>query len=302
MTDHDESTASKTGGRPRRRWLALAARVGRLLLSQPERTGDLVARSYDAAAGGYDGAWTDHMRHLSLAMLDRLDPPRGAACLDVACGTGFLTAELSRRTGRAATGLDASAGMLAAARAARGEECRFVWADAADYLAALPPRSVDVVTCGWALGYTRPIAVVRQIARVLRPGGRVGIIDNTLMSLREVLWAAARVFAERPAALRHVMRVRFLPRSSVLAAVMRACGLSVRWTGDGAKTYWCRDGRAAIDRLTATGAAAGFEFAADAEHTEAIFARFAEVMEERNGTDRGVPVTHRWLAAVGVRS
>jgi len=299
MTDYDRLSAARNG--PRRRWAALAARVGRLLLGQPERTADLVARSYDAAAGGYDVAWTDHMRDLSLAMLDRLDPPRGAVCVDVACGTGFLTAELTRRTGRRATGLDASAGMLAAARAARGQAGRFVWADAVDYLAALPARSVDVVTCGWALGYTRPVAVVRQIARVLRPGGRVGIIDNTLFSLREVLWAAARAFAERPGALRHVMRVRFLPRSSVLAALMRACGLSVRWTADGAETTWCRGGRAAIDRMRATGAAAGFEFAADAEHTDAIFARFAEVMEELHGTPDGVPVTHRWLAAVGVR-
>ena len=53
--------------------------------------------------------------------------------------------------------------------------------------------------------------------------------------------------------------------------------------------------------MRATGAAAGFEFAADAEDTDAVFARFAEVMEELYGTPDGVPVTHRWLAAVGVR-
>jgi anti-sigma factor RsiW len=57
-------------------------------------------------------------------------------------------------------------------------------------------------------------------------------------------------------------------------------------------------GRAAIERLTATGAAAGFEFAADPALRDAVFARFAEIIEARR-TERGIPITHRYLAAVG---
>jgi SAM-dependent methyltransferase len=282
----------------RRRWIALAARVARLALGQPRATADLVAASYDAIAPGYDAAWTEHMRDLSLEMLDRLAPRPGAEALDLACGTGFIAEELARRTGRRAVGVDASAGMLDAARHERGASADFVCADVAAYLASRPAASADVVTCGWGLGYTRPWRVLREAARVLRPGGRIGIIDNSLFSLAGVVWCSVLAFAERPEALVHVMKVRFLPGPRTLAAMMRLAGCRPLAAWGGAKTYCVADGAAAIRRLTATGAAAGFEFAADAAARDAIYARFAEIIGERR-TDAGVAITHRYLAAVG---
>ncbi len=91
------------------------------MISQSQRTSDLVRDSYDRIAGGYDQAWTDHMRHLTVEMLDRLAPAQGHECIDLACGTGFATGELAHRTGREALGVDASAGMLAMARQRRAD-------------------------------------------------------------------------------------------------------------------------------------------------------------------------------------
>ncbi len=241
------------------------------------------------------------MRDLSSEMLDGLAPPAGASCIDLTCGTGFLTAQLAERTGTRPVGVDASEGMLTEARKQYGRQCDFVCADVLGYLRRRPARSADVITCGWGLGYTRPLAVIYQIARVLRPGGRVGIIDNNLFSLAGVLWSAMSAFAERPGELCHVMDVRFLPHSSVLACLMRCSGLGVRACWDGRRTYHVPDGRAAIDRLTATGAAAGFEFAVEPEKREEIFARFAEIIEDRSAGSGSVSITHRYLAAVGVK-
>ena len=280
-------------------WLGLGIRVARLLCCQPERTGKLVRGSYDRIAEGYDDAWTHHMRDLSLRLLEQVSPPNGTNGLDLTCGTGFVTAELNRRTGRRTVGVDSSGGMLEIARCKYGERCDFVQADAVDYLRCCPRNSIDIVTCAWGLGYSRPLAVVREISRVLRPGGRVGVIDNTLFSLAGVIWASVLAFAEHPSALRHAMQVRFLPASCVLAAIMRASGLAVRAAYDGSRTYHVPDGRAAIDRLTATGAAAGFEFAAEEEQREEVFERFTEIIERTCMTDRGVAITHRYLAAVG---
>lgn len=283
-----------------RHWVQLAYRVAGCWL-RGNSTGELVSRSYDRIASGYDEAWTAHMRDLSLVMLDRLAPPGGAESLDLTCGTGFITAELSRRTGTRAVGVDASAGMLGEAKR-RHEDCIFVHDDVVRYLRGAPSRAFDVVTCGWGLGYSRPLIVLREIARVLRPGGRVGIIDNSLFSLAEVLWASLLAFAEEPGALRHVMRVRFLPGSAVLAGMMRICNLGVTHRADGSKTYHVQDGQAAIARLTATGAAAGFEFACDEAVRERVFRRFARIMEERYGTREGVPITHRYLMGIGRRT
>jgi ubiquinone/menaquinone biosynthesis C-methylase UbiE len=283
----------------RRKWAQLAWQIGRCWLDR-DNTADLVSRSYDRIAAGYDEVWTTHMRDLSLAMLDRLSPPGGSTCLDLTCGTGFITNELKRRTGGRAVGVDASAGMLETARR-NHPTCEFAQADAVEYLRSLPSRSFDVIACGWGLGYSRPLAIVREIARVLRPGGRVGIIDNSLFSLAEVLWTSILAFAETPELLTHVMRVWFLPGSAVLATMMRMNGLGVEYRTDGAKTYRVPDGQAAIARLTATGAAAGFEFACPPAERERVFNRFAELLEQRYGSGAGVPITHRYLMAVGKR-
>ena len=283
-----------------RHWFRLGLAIVRSWLGA-DRTADLVSRSYDRIADGYDSAWTSHMRDLSSAMLDRLAPPPGADCLDLTCGTGFLTAELARRTGGRVIGVDASAGMIDVARRLHGQRCEFVQADILPYLRTVRPRSLDVITCGWGLGYSRPLQVIRLAVRALRPGGRLGIIDNSLFSLAEVLWASMLAFAETPEALSHLMRVRFLPHSAVLAGLMRLHGLAVTHAADGSRSYRVADGQSAIARLTGTGAAAGFEFAAQDEVRDAVFRRFAEILEGRYRGQPAVRVTHRYLAAIGRR-
>jgi len=282
----------------KRHWARLGMQIVRSRLGR-DRTSEWISHSYDRIAGGYDDAWTNHMRDLSASMLDRLDLPKGATCLDLTCGTGYLTTELDRRTGGRVIGVDASAGMIRTARERHGHACEYVQADIVDYLRALPPKSFDVITCGWGLGYSRPLSVIRHAARVLRPGGELGVIDNSLFSLAEVLWTSILTFAEMPEALTQVMRVRFLPNSATLAAIMRLNGLAIRHQEDGKRTYTVPDGSSAITRLTATGAAAGFEFAAMEAGRDALFQRFAEILENRYKTNEGVPITHRYLMTTG---
>lgn len=328
---YTDGPAGGGGNRPatlkrRRRWVALARRVVHLARRQARPTADLVTQSYNRIAAGYDEAWTQHMRDLSQAMLDRLLGEKGdghlrgerrvaecagrrasepvpffpdARCIDLACGTGFVTSRLAELTSLPVTGVDASEGMLAQAKAHHGRRCDFVRADVLEFLRRQETASADIITCAWALGYGRPLATVRQAARVLRPGGRLGIIDNTLFSLAGVLRAAIATFAEYPDALDHVMRVRFLPHSAALAAMMRWAGLGVHHCVNGARRYLCPDGASAIARLRATGAAAGFEFAANPAREQAVFARFAEVIEDLYATDRGVTITHRCLVCIG---
>lgn len=99
--------------------------------------------------------------------------PRGVA-LDAACGTGRHTAKLVE-LGHQVIGVDASDEMLAVARAK---------VPAADLrggrLERLPvdDASVDLVTCALALTHVDDLGpVMREFARVLRPGGRVLISD-----------------------------------------------------------------------------------------------------------------------------
>ena len=99
--------------------------------------------------------------------------PPGLA-LDAACGTGHLT-RLLLGLGHRVIGVDASEAMLERARRDL---------PAADFrvgsLSALPaaPSSVDLVTCGLALTHVPALGpAVRELARVLRPGGRMVVTD-----------------------------------------------------------------------------------------------------------------------------
>ena len=101
-------------------------------------------------------------------MLDILDPKPGERILDLGCGTGHLTHAIAAR-GAEAEGLDASAEMIAAARAAY-PGIAFRIADGEDFSASQP---FDAVFSNAALHWmVRPEAVVERIARALRPGGR----------------------------------------------------------------------------------------------------------------------------------
>lgn len=97
--------------------------------------------------------------------------PARSVVLDVAAGTGDLSAE-ARRQGLVAVGVDLSMGMLQADRHnAASAQC-----DAAGLPVA--SASVDGVLCGYALrNFTDLPACLGEMARVLRPGGRVALLE-----------------------------------------------------------------------------------------------------------------------------
>ena len=93
---------------------------------------------------------------------------RGGKALDLGCGTGNYTLELKRR-GFDVIGLDASEGMLEIARS-KGLEC--VKGDA--YSLPFPDESFNLVLSVTMFEFIHePEKVLREIHRVLKPGGEV---------------------------------------------------------------------------------------------------------------------------------
>lgn len=170
---------------------------------------DTIAPRYDLLnriiAFGLDQVW----RRRTIRSLD-LAP--SSFVVDLACGTGDLI-RLAEHERYRVIGVDFALNML---RAAHGISSPLVEADAARL--PLPDASVDGIVSGFALrNFTDLTAVLREVARVLRPVGRVALLevdepDNPLLHLGHRLWF--RYFVPSiGAALSDGEAYRYLPRS-----------------------------------------------------------------------------------------
>ncbi len=102
-------------------------------------------------------------------------PADGGSVLDVATGTG-LVAELLLRDGHRVTGLDQSPDMLGVARERFGETVELVEGSAETLPFA--DASFDHLTFTYLLRYVDdPGAVVAELARVVRPGGTIAMLE-----------------------------------------------------------------------------------------------------------------------------
>ena len=146
---------------------------------QPLPTGEAKTRSvqamFDVIAPRYDlvnRIMTFRMdvgwRRRAIAALGL---PPGSTVVDLASGTGDLARELTDR-GMVPVGVDLSFGMLAAA------PVPFPRVQGDGAALPFPAASVDGVTCGFALrNFTDLFGTFDELARVLRPGGRIALLE-----------------------------------------------------------------------------------------------------------------------------
>ena len=132
---------------------------------------DAIAPRYNLVnrimTGRLDVAWRRRtVRELAL--------PAGSRVADLACGTGDFCRELVR-LGHRGVGFDFSMGMLRAAPPGAGR-APLVNADVLEL--PLPDSALDGATCGFALrNLTAVPPLFVELARVLRSGGRIGLLE-----------------------------------------------------------------------------------------------------------------------------
>jgi demethylmenaquinone methyltransferase/2-methoxy-6-polyprenyl-1,4-benzoquinol methylase len=206
---------------------------------------------FDRIAGRYDAlnslmsAGLHHRWRERAAERAKLGP--GDAALDVCCGTGDLTLELSGRVSPDGyvIGCDFSEPMLDLARgkaAQRGAAAvRFEWADALQ----LPYDAgrFDAVTVGFGVrNFADRDRGLREMRRVLRPGGRLVVLEFTEprrppFSTFYALWfdrivpVLGRLTRDPEAYAYLAESVHSFPDPAGLAAKMDAAGLGkIRYT------------------------------------------------------------------------
>jgi demethylmenaquinone methyltransferase/2-methoxy-6-polyprenyl-1,4-benzoquinol methylase len=142
-----------------------------------------LAPTYDRYARllsfGQDPRWRSFL-------VSRIEAGPGDTVLDVACGTGAVALELARRHGCRVVGIDQSPEMLAEAQrrveaAGLGGRVELREGRAEDL--PFDDEAFDGLTFTYLLRYVDdPAAAMRELARVVRPGGKIAMLEFSVPS------------------------------------------------------------------------------------------------------------------------
>ena len=174
---------------------------------------------------GLDSSWRREL-------VGALEVGPGELVVDLGAGTGDL-AELAAARGARVVAVDLALGMLRVARRRR-TAALLVQADAVSL--PLPSASVRAITCGFAVrNFSDPQSVFAECARVLEPGGRLGLLEvdeprSALLRLghrvyfRHLVPRVGAMLSEREAYAYLPASVEYLPGEAELRALLASCG------------------------------------------------------------------------------
>lgn len=139
-----------------------------------------VVDQFTRQAAGFARSATARNQEILDQIVRMAEPYSSDEMLDVACGPGLLAAAFAPHV-RQATGIDLTPAMLDQARRLQHEQqlANVSWVQGD--VTALPwsEASFDIVTCRFAFHhFPNPLAVLNEMRRVCRPGGRVLVADS----------------------------------------------------------------------------------------------------------------------------
>jgi len=267
---------------------------------------EIIEEDYNSLASTYDQYFSNFVRPHSQELVKRLNINNDAMVLDLACGTGTITAELGKYIcpkGKIIA-VDSSKEMINKAKEKIDEKnVEFICGDMLEMLDEFQESSFDYATCGWAIGYVSPLKLLKKMKRVLKHCGKIGIIENrkdTLSPLRET---GIKVMQRYPRYIRYVMDLPLrLPRDEGhLERLYKKAELKPREVWEGEVKFHFKDGPEVLNWVLHTGASAGFDRIMDPEVKDKCDNAFIEIIERDYETKEGINISHKYVAGIAER-
>ena len=256
---------------------------------------------YDAAAGTFEDVYTPLMAAADKDLLERLSLQPGQRVLELGCGTGHVSRSLATLVGERGhvTAIDSSAHMLKVAAEYPDTDAlplEYQLADMSEFVRAAPDHRYDAVVCAWSICYGRPTELLRQFARILVPGGIVGVIETRHDAYASFEKAFRRTIIGDPSLLVRQPPELKLPRNEkVLRRWFEGARLTGVQTWSGHEEASFPDGTAAVGWMVAGAQAAGFFDAIDITRRQEFASVVADRLEQQG---RPVVLRHTFVGAV----
>ncbi len=253
--------------------------------------------SYDELSPHYNDSWLKHLAPVTDRMLTLLpETGRDAVILDLGCGSGHTTAFLEENTPAVRiNAVDISHGMLNEA-AKLCFRSRFQCADMLEYLRSAPAESVDLIVSAWALGYSHPKKLFREVHRVLNPGGTFLFVTNLATTLQPVFHAYRRTLAKFPERTRGAILHHFPPDSKFLYRLLEKNHFKAEFFEEGKINITPPENIPFAKWILSTGILAGFDrilpLASDQEVAEYFTGK---VLKSK------LPLAHHYVMAKGLK-
>lgn len=263
---------------------------------------------YDKAAISYDDYYSKYLGKSALTLWEKLPLKQGQTILDLACGTGFFTSKLAEAVG--GTGqiiaVDLSLGMLTKNQektlSQNLNNIRFVQSDGLSFLASLADNSLDGLVCGWGICYMNHSQLSKEMQRVLKPQGFLGIIENRACSLKEVSNLFTQVLMDYPQAMNKSVDLH-LPKGKdylIKAFCQRNFKVQEAWNGE--VIIPCINGEQVADYMLKSGASAGFINALNPDLVAEVFDNFIQYANQRFDAQDPVLVKHDFCALLSLKN
>ncbi|MBL7084544.1 MAG: methyltransferase domain-containing protein [Candidatus Omnitrophica bacterium] len=275
--------------------------VANKLLSR-KRNADIYREDFDSCAQTYDATVTRHLLGtITEGLIKELNLKPGMRCIDLGCGTGHATEIIDRliQPNGSVIGYDVSEPMLEIARRKLGTSSvtKFIKGDMLTALRKHQDDSVDLITAFWAIGYSQPEKVLKEIRRVLVKNGHIAILVNTQSSLYELQRLVTKILFRHPFVLRYIPPIDFPSGINVFKRIIERLELSINVLSEQFCVQSFSSGASLISWMKTGGPCAGFRRALRDDRREYVFNKIQEAVKRKGG----IKLTFRFIRYIGTK-